>query len=95
MEATKLTNKDDVENVGAATQVQLNQTSRQNADQEWNILRHSRTCILFLLILSGITAGALTFSFSNKLQEENFDLQVRTKLFVVGLCVSLHLWSRV
>jgi len=73
-------NKDDVESAKAPT-VQTHSSSPQsrqnsNADRGWSMLRTSRTCILVLLILSGITAGALTFAFCQKLQEENFDLQV-------------------
>ncbi|CAJ1964592.1 unnamed protein product [Cylindrotheca closterium] len=74
MDVKKSPIKDDVEHAGSpSTQGEITQ---QNPDQERDYLRHSRTCILMLLFIAGITAGALTYSFSKKLQDENFDLQV-------------------
>lgn len=45
-------------------------------DDGWNILRHSRAGILIMLIICGGAAGALTYTFSARIQDESFDLQV-------------------
>ena len=75
VESNNNNNKDNTESV----QTPESQNDKVVADRGWNLLRHSRTCIIILLILAGVTAGALTYSFSNQMQEENFDLQVRIR----------------
>lgn len=65
----------EIENVSSsATDPIIHQTS--NVDDGWSILRHSRAGILVMLVLSGAIGSTLTYIFSEKIQDDSFDLQV-------------------
>jgi hypothetical protein len=52
----------------------IDQTS--DVDDGWSILRHSRAGFLVMLVLCGAIASTLTYIFSEKIQDDSFDLQV-------------------